>query len=70
MDRITIENNEEFLRQRSTEVDFNEYDHLDGILHIDKTDNVMEMTIDEMKVYRSEHPYEILAINNEMKKIL
>ncbi|HBA37192.1 MAG TPA: hypothetical protein DCY94_00580 [Firmicutes bacterium] len=37
-----------------------EYDHLNGILHIDKSDEILEMTLDEMKQYRDEHPYEIL----------
>lgn len=38
-----------------------EFDHLNGILHIDKTDTVYKMTTDEMKKYRNDHPYEILS---------
>ncbi len=38
-----------------------EYDHLNGILHMDKSSKIFEMTIDEMKAYREEHPYEILS---------
>lgn len=38
-----------------------EYDHLNGILHIDKSSEVFKMTPDEMKKYRLEHPYEILT---------
>lgn len=40
---------------------YHEYDHLNGILHIDKSNNVREMTMDEMKAYRKEHPYEIIS---------
>lgn len=38
-----------------------EYDHLNGVLHMDKTNEVFEMTLDEMKDYRLYHPYEILS---------
>ena len=38
-----------------------EYDHLNGILHMDKSKQIFEMTIDEMKKYRLRHPYEILS---------
>ena len=38
-----------------------EYDHLNGILHIDLADDVREMTWDETKCYREQHPYEILS---------
>lgn len=41
-----------------------EYDHLNGILHMDKSKDIFEMTIEEMKKYRSEHPYEILEKEN------
>lgn len=37
-----------------------EYDHLEGLLHLDKTDEVKMMTWEEMKIYREEHPYEII----------
>lgn len=37
-----------------------EYDHLEGVLHLDKTDEVKMMTWEEMKIYREEHPYEII----------
>lgn len=45
-----------------------EYDHLDGILHIDIAESVMEMSIEETKQYRDEHPYQILSKDNEYKK--
>jgi peptide deformylase len=38
-----------------------EYDHLNGILHIDLSDDVRKMTWEETKSYREEHPYEILS---------
>lgn len=42
-----------------------EYDHLNGILHIDLSDDVSEMTWDETKIYREEHPYEVLSRTDE-----
>lgn len=42
-----------------------EYDHLNGILHMDKTNEVFEMTLDEMKEYRLRHPYEVLSKDND-----
>lgn len=38
-----------------------EYDHLDGILHIDKSKEVYKMTLEEMKDYRDKHPYKIIS---------
>lgn len=38
-----------------------EYDHLNGTLHIDKSNKIFKMTKVEMREYRSEHPYEILS---------
>lgn len=42
-----------------------EYDHLNGILHIDLSDDVKEMTWEETKVYREEHPYEISSKDDD-----
>ena len=42
-----------------------EYDHLNGILHIDLSDDVREMSWDETKTYREEHPYEVLSRDDE-----
>ncbi|MBP3635079.1 MAG: peptide deformylase [Bacilli bacterium] len=44
-----------------------EYDHLNGILHIDLAPDVCEMTLEETKTYRDQHPYEILSKDNEYK---
>lgn len=38
-----------------------EFDHLNGVLHIDIAEEVVEMTYEEKKKYRSEHPYEIIS---------
>lgn len=43
-----------------TTVFCHEYDHLNGVLHIDKVGKIMRMNLDEMKEYRASHPYEIL----------
>ncbi|MDE5586796.1 MAG: peptide deformylase [Bacilli bacterium] len=37
-----------------------EYDHLNGVLHIDIAKETMRMNVEERKKYREEHPYEIL----------
>lgn len=42
-----------------------EYDHLNGILHIDLSDDVREMTWEETKTYREVHPYEVLSTDDE-----
>lgn len=42
-----------------------EYDHFNGILHIDLSDDVREMTWVETKTYREEHPYEVLSKDDE-----
>ncbi len=56
-----------------------EYDHLNGVLHIDIADKVLEMTQAERKKFRQTHPYEIISKDgkyeellekNQMKKIL
>lgn len=38
-----------------------EYDHLNGILHMDKSNKIFKMTLDEMKEYRLNNPYEIIS---------
>lgn len=42
-----------------------EYDHLNGILHIDRADNVTRKTYKETKEYRLRHPYRILSQSDE-----
>lgn len=38
-----------------------EFDHLNGILHIDLAENVFECSMDETREYRNLHPYEIIS---------
>lgn len=38
-----------------------EYDHLNGILHMDKSSEIFKMTLEEMKEYRAKNPYEIIS---------
>lgn len=42
-----------------------EIDHLDGILHIDRTNEIYEMDKEQRKVYRQTHPYEIIDKEKE-----
>lgn len=37
-----------------------EMDHLDGILHMDKAIELLQMNAEERKKYREKHPYEII----------
>lgn len=56
-----------------------EMDHLDGILHMDIADEVLEMAEEDRKVFRQTHPYNIvskigkyqdLLQNNSEKKLI
>lgn len=38
-----------------------EYDHLNGILHMDISKQIFEMTLEEMRLYRLSHPYEVVS---------
>ena len=38
-----------------------EIDHLDGILHMDIAEQVLEMNAEERTEFRKEHPYEIIS---------
>lgn len=38
-----------------------EYDHLDGVLHMDKAIEVLVMEKEERKEFRKEHPYEVFS---------
>ena len=38
-----------------------ELDHLDGILHMDIAEQVLQMTKEERKEFRKTHPYEIIS---------
>lgn len=42
-----------------------EFDHLNGILHIDLAKDTRQMTWEETREYRDEHPYEVLSEDEE-----
>lgn len=42
-----------------------EFDHLNGILHMDRSKDVMLMEKDDVKSYREKHTYEILSKSGE-----
>lgn len=42
-----------------------EYDHLNGILHMDRAIQIFEKTLEETRKYREEHPYEIISKDDE-----
>jgi len=47
-----------------------EYDHLNGILHIDLTNDVLQQTLEETKEYRKIHNYEIISEDCDFDKVL
>ncbi len=47
-----------------------EYDHLNGILHMDLTDEVLILTIEETKEYRIKHPYEVISKDCDFESVL
>jgi peptide deformylase len=38
-----------------------EFDHLNGILHMDRTNETYLMTLEQMREYRNKNPYEIIS---------
>lgn len=44
-----------------------EYDHLNGIVHLDKTKEVFIMKSEEMQEYRALHPYEVISMDDEFE---
>lgn len=51
----------EFIEDFAATVFCHEYDNLNGVLHMDKVNEVFEMTLDDMKDYRVSHPYKVLS---------
>lgn len=47
-----------------------EMDHLDGILHMDKAEELLVMTKDERKEFRKTHGYEIISQNGKYEELL
>lgn len=42
-----------------------EYDHLNGILHIDLASDIRKISLEETRAYRKEHPLEIISKDSE-----
>ena len=55
-----LEHEEKFEGFESTVLS-HELDHLDGILHMDVAEEVLQMTAEERKIFRETHPYEIIS---------
>ena len=47
-----------------------EMDHLDGVLHMDIADEVLQMTKEERKVFRQSHGYNIISKKGDYKKLM
>lgn len=47
-----------------------EMDHLDGILHMDKAEELLVMTKDERKEFRKTHGYEIISQSGKYEDLL
>lgn len=54
----------------SSTVFCHEFDHIDGILHIDKSLEIHNMNKEERKVFRESHPYEILEKDGDYLKLV
>lgn len=54
----------------SSTVFCHEFDHIDGILHIDKSLEILNMDKEERKVFRDSHPYEILDKEGDYVKLV
>ena len=55
-----LEHEEKFEGFESTVLS-HELDHLDGILHMDVAEEVLQMNAEERKIFRENHPYEIIS---------
>lgn len=55
-----LEHEEKFEGFESTVLS-HELDHLDGILHMDVAEEVLQMNAEERKIFRETHPYEIIS---------
>ncbi len=45
-----------------------EIDHLNGILHMDIAEKLLQMSVEERKIYRKEHPYEVISEDCDFDK--
>ena len=62
-----LEHEEKFEGFESTVLS-HELDHLDGILHMDVAEEVLQMNAEERKIFRETHPYEIISKDCEYEK--
>ena len=46
-----------------------EMDHLDGILHMDIADEVLIMSVEERKIFRKTHGYNIIAKTGDFETL-
>lgn len=60
---------EKFIGFESTVLS-HEYDHLNGILHIDISEEIIQKTREERKIFRDEHPYEVISEDCDFEKLL
>ena len=58
---IDGEKHREIFEEFESTVLSHEMDHLDGILHMDIADEVLEMSEEERKLFRQSHPYNIIS---------
>lgn len=47
-----------------------EMDHLDGVLHIDIAEQILNMPKEERKIFRKQHPYEIISKDCDYEDII
>ena len=59
-DEDGVWHNEKFEGFESTVLS-HELDHLDGILHMDVAEEVLDMPKEERKIFRETHPYEVIS---------
>jgi len=57
---------EEFTGFKAT-VFMHEYDHLDGILHLDKAREILRLNLEQMRMYRTYHPQEVIDKDEPFK---
>ena len=59
-DELGKEKTEKFIGFEAT-VFSHEFDHINGVLHIDKSEQILDMEPKEREEFRKIHPYEIIA---------
>ena len=60
---ISENNFEPLFKCEEAKVISHEYDHLNGVLHFDliNKNEIMELNLEQRKIYREQHPYEIIS---------